>query len=100
MAKTYSIKTTRVSFRQDRPNSENITTGTLEELAKKFSYTLEIGNSYNPKINRNPKTIGAFIKNLQMSYDEKEGATYTSTNVELTPNPENTDNVSKAPYGK
>ena len=46
--------------------------GTLEKLINCFSYTLEIGNSWNSKIQRNPKTIKGLISNLQKSYDEKE----------------------------
>ena len=57
--------------------------GTLEELIKYFSYTLEIGNSWNKKINRNPKTIKSFITNLQNSFEEKESACYDRTFVEL-----------------
>ena len=59
------------------------TTGTLEELIQYFGYTLEVGNSWNSKINRNPKTIKSFISNLQKSYEEKEGNCYTRTFVEL-----------------
>lgn len=46
-------------------------TGTLEELTKYFSYTLECGNSWNSKINRYPKTIKSLVSNINKSYDEK-----------------------------
>jgi hypothetical protein len=43
--------------------------GTLAELIQSYSYTLEVGQSWerekgNKKINRNPKTIALLIKNL------------------------------------
>lgn len=44
--------------------------GTLEELIKAYSYTLECGQSWehekgNKKINRNPKTIKLLVKNIE-----------------------------------
>lgn len=43
--------------------------GTLEELIKHFSYTLEVGASWahekgNSKVNRNPKNGAALVVNL------------------------------------
>ena len=46
-------------------------TGTLPELIQIFSYTLECGHSWNKKISKIPKTIASFIKNVNMSYEEK-----------------------------
>lgn len=57
--------------------------GTLEQLIDCFSYTLEIGHSWNNKINRYPKTIKTFVKNLQSSYEEKEASCYKRTFVSL-----------------
>lgn len=57
--------------------------GTLEELISYFGYTLEVGNSWNSKIQRNPKTIKSFINNLKKSYDEKEGSCFERTSVNL-----------------
>lgn len=57
--------------------------GTLDYLINYFSYTLEVGNSWNKKINRNPKTIKSFITNLQNAYSEKEAACYNRTFIEL-----------------
>lgn len=74
--KIYKVKTISNS-------RENIFEGTLEELINIFSYTLEIGNSWNKKINREPKTIKSFIKNLQNSYEEKEAYCYRRTSVYL-----------------
>ena len=75
-AKTYKIKKT---YR----GRDTETEGTLEELIKYFGYTLEIGNSWNKKINREPKTINSFVKNLQASYEEKEASCYERTSIEL-----------------
>lgn len=57
--------------------------GTLEELISYFGYTLEVGHSWNSKIQTNPKTIKSFINNLSKSYDEKESACYHRTSVSL-----------------
>jgi len=43
--------------------------GTLEELVKAYSYSLEVGQSWqhekgNKKINRNPKSIKTLVSNL------------------------------------
>jgi hypothetical protein len=43
--------------------------GTLSELIQSYSYSLEVGESWqhekgNKKINRNPKSISALINNL------------------------------------
>lgn len=59
-------------------------TDTLEGLIKYFSYTLEVGHSYEPrKINLQPKTIKSFMSNLEKSLDIKEGACYERTLVSL-----------------
>lgn len=70
-------------LKKEYKGRENIIDGTLEELIKYFSYTLEIGNSWNRKINRKPKTIKTFVKNLQLSYEEKESSSYNRTFVYL-----------------
>lgn len=85
--KVFTIQTTKVTGRGDRPNRVNTQTGTVEELTQYFSYTLEIGNSWNNKISRNPKTIKSLVSNLQKSYDEKEGSCYDRTSVKLIDNP-------------
>jgi len=53
----------------ERKGRERKQTGTLEELTKYFSYTLEKGASYqhekgNRKIHRQPKTFIALLNNL------------------------------------
>ena len=63
-------------------------TGTIERLANEvFGYTLEIGQSYNPKINRNPTTIRSLLSNLQKSYEKKEACCYERTSVRLKKKP-------------
>lgn len=57
--------------------------GTLEDLISYFSYTLEIGNSWNNKINRQPKTIKSFESNLQKSYSEKEASCFERTSIDI-----------------
>jgi hypothetical protein len=74
--KTYKVK-------KVYKNRETIIEGTLQYLIDYFSYTLEIGNSWNPKISRNPKTIKSFISNLEKSFEEKEGACYERTSIYL-----------------
>ena len=75
-------KTHKINISHTR-RGERIVEGTLEYLIGYFGYTLEVGNSWNSRINRNPKTIRSFVTNLQNSYYEKEGACYERTYVEL-----------------
>ena len=79
--KIFKVKTKRIGSISN--NTEIVYEGTIKELTEKFSYTLEIGNSYNKKINRNPKGIKSFIKNVQLSYEEKEGSCFTRTSINL-----------------
>jgi hypothetical protein len=62
---------------------DRIVEGTLEYLIGYFGYTLEIGNSWNRKINRTPKTIKSFVTNLQKAFEEKEASCYERTFVDL-----------------
>lgn len=78
--KTYTIIKSRSG--RSRNDSSEIT-GTLEYLTNYFSYTLEIGASWNKKINRYPKTIKSFISNVQMAFEEKEACCYDRTHIEL-----------------
>lgn len=78
--KIYQVKKIRSGMSNTQ---ETIFEGTLDHLKSGvFGYTLECGASWNPKINRNPKTINALIKAINMSYDEIEGG-YTRSRVEL-----------------
>lgn len=81
--KKYTIRTTKISGRVNREPRVNEVTDTLEGLKKYFGYTLEVGWSWNNKINMNPKTITSFVTNLQKAYEEKEAQCYDRTSVEL-----------------
>jgi hypothetical protein len=57
------------TVKSERRGRVSETSGTIEELVKYFSYTLEVGESWqhekgNKKINRNPKSIKSLISNL------------------------------------
>jgi len=71
------------SIKKEKNNRETIITGTLSYLINYFSYTLEVGNSYNKKINRNPKNIKSFITNLEKALDEKESCCFDRTSITL-----------------
>ena len=78
--KIYRVKKIRSGM---NGSSETIFEGSLDHLKSGvFGYTLECGASWNPKINRNPKTINALITAVNKSYDEIEGG-YTRSRVEL-----------------
>lgn len=66
-------------------NRETIIEGDLEYLKNYFSYTLEIGRSWNKKIKHisEIKTIKSFISNLEKSFDEKEASCYERTSIRL-----------------
>lgn len=76
--KTYKIEKTY----KDRTS---VIEGDLEYLKNYFSYIFEIGRSWNRKIKpiSEIKTIKSFISNLEKSYDEKEGACYERTSINL-----------------
>lgn len=79
MPKTYTITKTRGGR-----GSESAYSGTVEELVKIFSYTLDSGASYNPKINRNPKTAKSLVTALNKSVQETQGSCYSQDSYELT----------------
>jgi len=59
-------KVIKTKWRNDQKYEQ---VGTLAKLIQAYSYTLEVGQSWehekgNKKINRNPKTIQALVKNL------------------------------------
>ena len=59
-------------------------TGTVEELRENvFGYTLDCGHSWNPKINRYPKTAKALLKALEQSVEETQGGCYDRDSYEL-----------------
>lgn len=75
-AKEYTIIKTR-------RNRESEVTGTLPELVDYFKYTLECGNSWNPKINKAPKTIRGLLSSLDKSVQETQGGSYTQDSYRL-----------------
>lgn len=81
MKKEYTIEITRIAYAGD--SKVRTTKGTLEELKKYFSYTLECGSSYshekgNYKINTNPKGIKSLISNLNKA-SHNSSRSYQST---------------------
>lgn len=74
--KTYTIIKTRRGRQSE-------STGTIEELTKDYSYTLECGNGWNSKINRNPKTAAGLVKALNQSVGETQGSCYDPDYYEL-----------------
>ena len=67
--KVYTLIKTSMFF--GHPSSTIEYTGTVEELTKVFSYTLEIGNSWNRKISLKPKGIKTLVKHINMAFEEK-----------------------------
>ena len=57
--------------------------GTLPQLIDCFSYTLECGNSWNPRIPRYPKNIKSLISALNKSVKETQGGCYNQDFYEL-----------------
>ena len=60
----------------------------VEEAVKKFSYTLEVGRSWehekgNKKINRFPKTKASLIKNINNAVNNAAANGYSSTRYYL-----------------
>lgn len=82
-AKVYYIKRTK-----NRNDGFCISKGTLEELVKAHSYTLECGASYahekgNSKINRKPKTIASLITNLNNAVNNSAANGYAGITFTL-----------------
>ena len=71
MAKQFKIRKVRYGMSGTR---EYFQEGTLEELKDYYSYTLEVGQSYQhedgaKKVNMNPKSIKTFINALSVAAD-------------------------------
>lgn len=65
----------------ERGERTTVWRGTLERLISAFSYTLEIGHSWDSRVNKNPKTITSFISNLQKAFSIKEQCCYNRTYI-------------------
>ena len=50
--------------------------GTIDQLVNVFGYTLECGHGWNPRVNRNPKTIKALISALDKAVNTTQGGCY------------------------
>lgn len=79
--KTYTIRVT--TYRTYGEDKVREVSGTLEYLTSYFGYTLEIGHSWDNRINPKPKTIRGLISAVQKSSDIKYGRTYTREYFEL-----------------
>jgi hypothetical protein len=84
MAKTFTITKTR-----HRTGQTYVQTGTLDELVKCYSYTLECGASYshekgNSKINRSPKTAKSLVSNLNNAVNNSAANGYAGETYELS----------------
>ena len=79
MKKVKKYNVTCVKHRDDKTyNSGELT---LPELIKYYSYTLEVGKSYekekgNSKINMNPKNIESLVKNLSAAVNNSAADGY------------------------
>lgn len=59
-------------------------TGTVDYLATDvFGYKLECGHSYNPRINRHPKTAKSLVSALNKAADELQGGCFERDSYEL-----------------
>ena len=66
----------------NRPTRYYYQEGTLPELIKAYSYTLETGQSYerekgNHKINTQPKSFASLVKNLDWAVDNAAANGYS-----------------------
>ncbi len=71
-----------------RRSRESETTGTVEELLKYFSYTLECGKSYewekgNSKINLNPKSAKSLVTQLNKAEANSAANGYSENSYKL-----------------
>jgi hypothetical protein len=57
--------------------------GTVAELTKYFRYTLEVGNSYNPRISLTPKTADSLVSNLNRAVGEKQRGSFAPDHFTL-----------------
>lgn len=83
LPKVYKIESTRY-----RTGSKSVQEGTLEELIKAYSYTLECGQSWqhekgNSKINCNPKSVATLVKNINNAVNNSAANGYAGVRYEL-----------------
>lgn len=58
-------------------------TGTLEELRQHFGYTLEAGNSYDPRVNLSPKTAKGLVSALNRAVESLQKGSFDPNHYEL-----------------
>ena len=85
--KVYTIKETHAPLYSDRVRVRTCT-GTLDELIEYYSYTLEVGASWqnergNKKINRHPATIRSLLTNLSNAKNNAARNGYSGYSYEL-----------------
>lgn len=85
--KVYSIKETHYPLWGDKIR-EKVWTGTIDELTEIFSYTLEVGASWqfekgNKRINRKPGTIQSLCKNLENARNNAARNGYSGYSYEV-----------------
>lgn len=89
VAKTFIIECANSgSGFSSRPTRYSYSEGTLEELVKYHSYTLECGASWqhekgNKKINREPKSINVLISNLNNAVNNSAANGYAGKDYSL-----------------
>lgn len=83
MAKQKVYEVTKTTYGMSRTRTHTLT-GTLEELIKATRYTFEVGQSYNPNIKSEPKTIRSFIANYKKALKEKHFEPVEVDYVEIT----------------
>jgi hypothetical protein len=72
-----------ITIKKTRKGKDSFSTGTLEQLKKDFSYTLDSGWSYNHKINTNPRNGKALEKALNQSTDETQKGNFDPNYYQL-----------------
>ena len=80
--KKYTILKVKTSMKSE-DKVTLIENKTVKELVDYFSYTLEIGHSYNKSIKQNPVTIKSFLSNVNKAFEEKEKFIYSKTYIQL-----------------
>lgn len=84
-------KTFHINKVNRRNDSKTTFTGTLPELIRVFSYTLECGASWqhekgNKKINREPKGIKSLVSNLNNAVNNSAANGFSNYYYELVEN--------------
>jgi hypothetical protein len=81
-------KVFKIESHRYQNDSKSYQEGTLEELTKAYSYTLECGRSYqnekgNAKINCNPKSVATLVKNLNNAVNNSASNGYAGITYSL-----------------